>query len=73
LEVLDARVALTRARTTEVQARADYVRSLAEFDRATATETEYTESFNDPLATLEKRVLSKVAQSQKDSTQKKKQ
>ena len=64
LEVLDARVALTRARTTEVQSRADYVRSLAEFDRATATETEYTESFNDPLADLEKRVLRKVAQRQ---------
>ncbi len=57
LEVLDARVALTRARTTELQARADYVRSLAEFDRATATDTVYSESFQDPLSQLEKKVL----------------
>jgi outer membrane protein len=62
LEVLDARVALTRARTTEVQARADYVRSLAEFDRATATDTEYVEAFKDPLEATGKRVLSKAAQ-----------
>jgi outer membrane protein TolC len=57
LEVLDARVALTRARTTELQARAEYVRSLAEYDRVTATETVYAESFQDPLAQLEKKVL----------------
>lgn len=55
LEVLDARVALTRARTTELQARADYMRSLAEFDRATAANTVYTDSFKDPLSILEKR------------------
>jgi outer membrane protein TolC len=59
LEVLDARVALTRARTIELQARADYVRSLAEFDRATATDTVYVELFKDPLAALEKKVLHK--------------
>ncbi len=59
LEVLDARVALTRARTIELQARADYARSLADFDRATATETVYIESFKDPLAALEKKVLRK--------------
>jgi outer membrane protein len=60
LEVLDARVALTRARTIELQARADYVRSLAEFDRATATDTVYTEIFKDPLAVLEKKALHKA-------------
>jgi outer membrane protein TolC len=57
LEVLDARVALTRARTTELQARGDYVRSLAEFDRATATQTVYAEQFKDPLQKLEQQVL----------------
>ena len=72
LEVLDARVALTRARTTEVQARADYVRSLAEFDRATATDTEYAESFKDPLEALEKRVLRKAAQRAGEAEPKKK-
>ena len=72
MEVLDARVALTRARTTEVQARADYVRSLAEFDRATATDTEYVEAFKDPLEATGKRVLSKAAQRAAEAEPKKK-
>jgi outer membrane protein TolC len=50
LDVLDARVALTRARSTEVEARADYSKALAEFDRATATDTVYDDAFRDPLA-----------------------
>lgn len=49
LEVLDARVALTKARTSEIQARAAYNRELAEFDRVTATDTIYSETFQDPL------------------------
>jgi outer membrane protein len=57
LEVLDARVALTRARSTEVLARGDYNTALAEFDRATATDTIYAESFRDPLRKIEQRVL----------------
>jgi hypothetical protein len=60
LEVLDARVALTRARSTEVQARGDYNKALAEFDRATATDTVYAESFRDPLGRLEQRILGKT-------------
>jgi hypothetical protein len=52
-------VALTRARTIELQARAEYVRSLADFDRATATDTVYVELFKDPLAVLEKKALHK--------------
>lgn len=50
LDVLDARVALTRARSTEVEARADYSKALAEYDRATATNTVYDDGFDDPLA-----------------------
>ncbi len=50
LDVLNARVALTRAQITELQARADYNTALAEFDRATATTTLYNEMFHDPLA-----------------------
>lgn len=57
LEVLDARVALTRAQTTELQARGDYNKALAEFDRATAMDTIYLESFRDPLEKLERRIL----------------
>ena len=49
LDVLDARVALTKARTTEIQSRAAYNKELAEFDRATATDTIYSETFKDPL------------------------
>jgi len=57
LDVLDARVALTRARSTEVVARGDYNKAIAEFDRATGTDTSYHESFNDPLVKLENRIL----------------
>ncbi len=57
LELLDARVALTRAQTTELVARGDYNRSLAEFDRATGTNTAYEEKFKDPLMKLERKIL----------------
>jgi outer membrane protein len=57
LEVLDARVALTRARNTELQAQGDYVRALAEFDRATGITTVYSETFKDPLSILSRRIL----------------
>ncbi len=49
LDVLDARVALTKSRTTEIQSRAAYNKELAEFDRVTATDTIYSETFKDPL------------------------
>ena len=60
LEVLDARTALTKARSTELQSRGDYNTGLAEFDRATATDTIYAEPFRDPLEKLEKKVLPKA-------------
>ncbi|MGV3532558.1 MAG: TolC family protein, partial [Chthoniobacteraceae bacterium] len=62
LEVLDARVALTRARTTELQARADYSRAVAEFDRATATDTVYNDTWRDPLFKAEKGVFARLAE-----------
>ncbi len=49
LDVLDARVALTRARTTELQARYDYNVAVAEFDRATGADTVYDDTFKDPV------------------------
>ena len=58
LEVLDAQVALTRARTNELQGRSDFARAQAEFDRATAADTVFDDGFKDPLAVLEKKVLS---------------
>ncbi len=62
LEILDARVALTRSRTTELQARSDFNRGLAELDRATATNTRYDDSFRDPLAKVEKGIFARLAE-----------
>ena len=50
LDVLNAQVQLTTARSTELQARANYNTALAEFDRVTATDTVYAETFDDPVA-----------------------
>ena len=49
LDVLNAQVQLTTARSTELQARANYNTALAEFDRVTATATSYAETFSDPM------------------------
>ena len=46
---LHAQVQLTSARATELQARHDYKTALAEFERVTATATQYDELFDDPL------------------------
>jgi len=48
LDVLNAQVALTRARTTQQQALYDYNVALAEFDRATGADTVYDNTFVDP-------------------------
>jgi len=45
LEVLDARVALTTARTNEYQARFNYLSALAELDRAMGADTHYDDTF----------------------------
>ncbi len=49
LDVLNAQVQLTTARSTELQSRANYNTALAEFDRVTATDTVYAETFDDPI------------------------
>jgi outer membrane protein len=59
LEVLDARVALTRAQSTEVLARGDYNIAMAELNRSTAVDTIYNESFKDPLMKIEQRIFGK--------------
>jgi outer membrane protein TolC len=46
LDVLNAQVQLATAESTRLQALFGYNSSLAEFDRATGTESVYTESFN---------------------------
>lgn len=50
LDLLDARVAQTRARVTELEARFDYNSALAEFERVTGMDTVYDDTFDDPLA-----------------------
>ena len=52
LDVLDARVALTRARTTELQARYEFSAAIAEFDRATGTDTVFDDTFAAPARKL---------------------
>jgi outer membrane protein TolC len=54
LDVLNAQVQLTTARSTELQARADYNVALADYDRVTATATKYAETFDDPMTRTKK-------------------
>src|SRR5262249_13244820 len=49
LDVLNAQVQLTTARSTRLSALFSYNSDLAEFDRATATDTIYHDTFDDPL------------------------
>ena len=48
LEVLDARVQLTTARSTQLQALFTYNSAVAEFDRVTATEVHYSLCLDEP-------------------------
>lgn len=57
LDVLDARVALTRARTTELQALYEYNAAVAEFDRATGANTVFDDTFKDPAREKAKLML----------------
>ncbi len=56
LDVLNAQVQLTTARSTELQARRDYNVAVAEYERVTATATRYAETFDDPLTRKNKPV-----------------
>ena len=49
LEVLNSRVEVTRAQSVRLQALFSYASAQAEFDRVTATDTEYHVTFVDPL------------------------
>ena len=49
LDVLNAQVALTQAQSTRLSALFSYNADLAEFDRATATDTIYHDDFDDPM------------------------
>ena len=62
LDVLNAQVQLTSARTTEIQARANYNIALAQFQLATATDTVYAEYFKDPLYKVQKGIFARIAE-----------
>jgi outer membrane protein TolC len=49
LDVLNAQVALAQARTNELQARHDYNVALAQLDYAIGADTQFVDSFEDPL------------------------
>ena len=49
LDSLNAQVSLSKARAIELQAHHDYNAAIADFERVTATATEYNEVFDDPL------------------------
>ena len=49
LDVLNAQVALAQARTNELQARHDYNVALAQLDYAIGSDTQYVDTFEDPL------------------------
>lgn len=49
LDVLNAQLALTQAQSTRLTALSAYNSDLAEFDRATATDTIYHDDFDDPM------------------------
>ncbi len=49
LDVLNAQVQLLQSQTNVLQARYDYIAAMAAYDRALALDTQYVETFDDPL------------------------
>jgi TolC family type I secretion outer membrane protein len=49
LDVLNAQVQLLQAQTNVLQARYDYIAAMAAYDRALSLDTQYVETFADPL------------------------
>jgi outer membrane protein TolC len=70
LDVLNAQTQLTTARSTLVQAQFSYISAVASYQQATATETKYNDTFDDPLvrtATLTKDEAWKAARARRVS------
>jgi outer membrane protein TolC len=70
LDVLTAQQQLTTARSTLVQAKFSYASAVAQYQFATATETKYNDTFDDPLTrptTITKVEAQKAARSRTDS------
>jgi len=61
LDVLNAQVQLLQAQTNVLQARYDYIAAMASYDQALSLDTQYVETFNDPLVRpLNPQALSKA-------------
>ncbi len=60
LDVLNAQVALLQAQTTVLQARFDYIAALAQYDLALSLDAQYSELFDDPLATKERESFERI-------------
>jgi outer membrane protein TolC len=70
LDVLNAQTQLTTARSNLVQAQFSYISAVAAYQQATATETKYNDTFDDPLArpaTLTKDEAQKAARARRVS------
>ncbi|MFV0415986.1 MAG: TolC family protein [Chthoniobacterales bacterium] len=57
LDVLNAQVQLLTSETTLLQAKFDYISALARYDAALALDTQYIETFADPLVKNQKRIF----------------
>lgn len=60
LDVLNAQVQLLQSQTTVLQARYDYIQATAQYDQALSLDTNYEETFDDPLTRQNARRFQKI-------------
>ncbi|MFA7234856.1 MAG: TolC family protein [Terrimicrobiaceae bacterium] len=60
LDVLNAQVSLLQSQTFVLQARYDYIAALAQYDQALSLDTQYQDSFADPLTPSQARKFNKL-------------
>lgn len=60
LDVLNAQVSLLQSQTFVLQARYDYIAALAQYDQALSLDTQYQDSFNDPLTPSQSKKFAKL-------------
>ncbi|MCX6971278.1 MAG: TolC family protein [Verrucomicrobia bacterium] len=60
LDVLNAQVSLLQSQTFVLQARYDYISALAQYDQALSLDTQYQDSFADPLTPSQAKKFSKL-------------
>ena len=60
LDVLNAQVSLLQSQTFVLQARYDYITALAQYDQALSLDTQYQDSFVDPLTPSQARKFTKL-------------